>query len=169
MGIIYGMGITFEGGFRAWLEYSSASKAVLGVLSGGQERLSPEERSHLMSRKTTDFSTEVRDRVKGLGAIKSVAGRVRRAEIYRSIDDGVIVSDLVNSIQRGLVREDVYESEAEQLARHADIRLSMASQTPGYVKSRREFLSRMRSLGLSADEALKRSDALFGPRERTRP
>lgn len=148
------------------MEASRAADAVLGVVSGGGD-IGDEEREHLMSRKTTDFSSEIRRRLKGLGIVRSVVGRDRVVDIMRSIDGGTLISDLVDSIRKGLVREDVYESEPDQFARYADIRLAMAGQDPDYVKDRRSLVRHLLSRGLSRDEAEKAADARFGPRSRS--
>lgn len=156
----------FGKGFRSWLEGSRAEDAVLGVVSGGDD-IGDGEREHLMSRKTTDFSSDIRRRLKGLGVVRSVVGRDRVVDIMRSIDRGVPVSDLVDSIRKGLVREYVYESEPDQFAKYANVRLAMAGQDPDYVKDRRSLVRHLLSSGLSRDEAEKVADARFGPRSRS--
>ena len=82
--------------FRVW-EESSVEDAVVGVFSGGADLKGP-ERTHTLSRKTTDFSPQLRNQIKNLGAVKSVVGRAGMAKISRAIDDGVTISDLVRMI-----------------------------------------------------------------------
>ena len=158
------MGSPFGTGFRQWLE-SSARDAVLGVISGGQRDLGPEEASHLMSRKTTDFSGSIRSRIKRLGAVRSAAGRNSMSAIARSIDDGILVSDLIDR----LVKEGAYESDMDALGRFSDVRLAIARQSPLYMGNRESFVRHLVGKGISEDEANKRADALFGPTGRNPP
>lgn len=88
---------------------SAASDAIIGVVSGGAD-VTDQERSHLMSRRTTDFSSQIRSRLKELGVVKSVFGRGRLIEIEKSIDDGVIIRDLIKTVERGTLAESSSES-----------------------------------------------------------
>lgn len=93
-----------ESGFRSWLEASAAGDAIVGVVSGGSEA-SGSERSHLISRKTSDFSSDIRSSLKNLGVVKSVSGRGRRMEVLRAIEDGVTIIDLIKMVERGGINE----------------------------------------------------------------
>lgn len=101
-------------GFRAWIESSAAGDAIMGVVSGGSE-VSDAERSHLLSRKTTDFSSDIRDRLKNLGVVKSVFGKERRISVLRSIDDGVTIYDLIKRVGEGTVNEGMREEASKKV------------------------------------------------------
>lgn len=96
-------------GFKMWIESSAVGDAIIGVVSGGS-KVSDEERSHLLSRKTTDFSSNIRSKLKNLGVVKSVFGKERRISIMRSIDSGVVIYDLIKSVDEGTANEDSRES-----------------------------------------------------------
>jgi len=147
--------------FRAWLEAMSARDAVLGVVAGGDD-VGGDEASHLMGRKTTDFSSAIRSRLKGLGVVKSVIGLGRRAAINRSIDNGTPISDLVKQIERGMIREGRYESEMDAMKRFVDPSLEMGLQEPEYMKTPKKFADHLRGKGLSEDEVQKAVSARFG-------
>lgn len=159
---------SFAQGFRTWLEASIAKDAVLGVVSGGREISDGEEKDHLMSRNTRDFSSEIRRKLKQLGVVKSIGDMETKASLMRSIDDGIVVADLIKKIGPEDIREDSYESEVESMGRHADVRNSMALQEPEYIENRDSFVKKMMERGLSRDEAEKRADAEFGPEVRDR-
>jgi len=136
-----------------------AKDAVVGVVAGGA-RVGREEEDHLLSRKTTDFSSEIRSRLKGLGVVKSAPSG---GSIMRAIDDGIQVSDLVDRVSKPFLKEDVYESEADGMERNANVRAAMAAQTPDYLRSRRSLVRHLMAKGLTEEEAQKRADAQFGP------
>jgi predicted kinase len=96
-------------GFKFWMEASAASDAIIGVVSGGSN-VTGAERSHLLSRRTSDFSSEIRSSLKNLGVVKSVVGRGRRIEVARSIDSGVSILDLIKMVERGDMNEGFEES-----------------------------------------------------------
>lgn len=96
-------------GFKVWIEASAASDAILGVVSGGS-RVNDAERDHLLARRTSDFSSEIRNNLKNLGVIKSVVGRARRINAIRSIDSGVTISDLIRMVEKGTVTEGTDEA-----------------------------------------------------------
>jgi len=92
------------GGFRSWMESSLVKDAIVGIVSGGAD-LTDEEMSHLLDRKTTDFSSEIRNRLKSLGVVKSVFKTSLKAKITKSIDDGVSIGELVNMVRSGTLNE----------------------------------------------------------------
>lgn len=91
-------------GFRIWMEASAVSDAIVGVVSGGAE-VSGAERSHLLSRNTSDFSSQIRDSLKNLGVVKSMVGSQRRIQVARSIDSGVSIMDLIKMVEKGTINE----------------------------------------------------------------
>jgi hypothetical protein len=147
------------------MESSDSRKAVVGVVSGGAE-VGREEEEHLLSRKTTDFSAEIRGSLKNLGAVKSSPSR---PSILKAIDDGISVRGLVKMISSTSLAEGAYESDFDVMSRHADIRMSMASQTPSNTRDRKSMVSHLVGKGLSTDEAEKIADSHFGLRSRPRP
>jgi len=151
---------SFELNFGLWMEASLAKDAVLGVVSGGEE-LGAEEKSHLMSRKTTDFSAEIRRKLKGLGVVKSVAGNSRVIDIRRSIEDGILISDLLKKLEAGTLKEDRYESDFDAMARYADPSYETRRQLPRHMRTRRDFAEHLRKKGMSEDEIRKAMEARF--------
>lgn len=76
--------------FSLWLERRGARDAVLGVLGAD-----PEDRDKVMGRKTTYFGSEIRAKIKGLGAVKNAPDY---GDIVKGIDDGITVGELVRRI-----------------------------------------------------------------------
>lgn len=85
------------------MESSVVKNAILGVVAGGDEPTG-QEALHLMGRKTTDFSSEIRNSLKNLGVVKSVVGTPFRIKIVKSIEDGVEISKLVRMVSDGTVK-----------------------------------------------------------------
>lgn len=86
--------------FLRWIESKEVENAVLGVIGGGKE-LSPEERSHLMDRSTKEFSSEIINKIKGLGVVKKTDdGKGRYGTISQSISDGIKISSLIKMVSK---------------------------------------------------------------------
>lgn len=147
--------------FRDWLESTSVEDAVLGVAAGGAP-LGEKEKSHLMSRKTTDFSSEIRRSIKNLGVVKSVAGRGLKARIFRAVDEGIAIYDLIRMISGGTIREDRYESDIDAMARYADVSREMDYQQPDYLSNHEDFVVNLKKRGMSMDEIMKSATSKFG-------
>jgi len=149
-----------EKGFKQWMEGSEAKDAVLGVVSGG-DALEPSGESHLMSRKTSEFSGEIRSRIKSLGVVKSLPGKYR-IEVSRSIDDGIKISDLIKTISSRSFVESRYESEIDRRSRNPDFQPFRRRDEPDHLKSPEKFMDHLRKKGLSRDEILKATISKFG-------
>jgi predicted kinase len=147
-------------GFRTWFESSSLRDAILGAVSGGDE-LGDEEKGHLLARKTTDFSSAIRSRIKGLGMIKSLK-KSALPSIIRAIDDGVVLSDLVSMASKAAVNEGRYESEMDAMARSLSFRFDHRRDEPDHMKTPVKFAAHLRKKGLSEDEIDRAVSARFG-------
>lgn len=90
--------VPFGLNFRLWVESSSIKDAVIGVVSGGQETLGNEEENHLLSRKTSEFSADIRARLKNLGVVKSIHSASARLRANQAIEDGITVSELIRIV-----------------------------------------------------------------------
>jgi predicted kinase len=149
-----------EMGFRTWLEHSAVRDAVLGAASGGDD-LGDEGESHLLSRKTTDFSSEIRSRIKSLGALKSIRKNARTA-VIRAIDDGIKLSDLIGMASKNAVNEGRYESEMDAMARSLSFRFDHRREEPDHMRTPIKFAAHLRKKGLSEDEIDRAVSARFG-------
>lgn len=149
-------------GFKTWFEARSARDAVVGVVSGG-DLIGDEEESHLLSRKTTDFSSAIRSKIKGLGIVGSLPKSARPA-VYRAIDDGATVGELIRMISDRSLKEGRYESEMDSISRSNEIRFQMKGE-PKHMRTPDSLAKHLRRMGLSEDEVAKRIHARFGASE----
>jgi hypothetical protein len=86
--------------FSVWMEGREIYDAILGVVGSGAE-LSPDERSHLLSRNTKDFGPEIIKRLKNLGVVKKTNdGMGKYGTIVRKIDDGMTIHELIKEIEK---------------------------------------------------------------------
>lgn len=80
--------------FSLWMENRRVKDAIMGVLGAD-----PEEEDDVMDRKTTYFSSEIRDGLKGLGVVKAANDdRGRYSSIVRKIDDGITIAELIKMV-----------------------------------------------------------------------
>jgi predicted kinase len=150
--------------FKTWFESSSVRDAILGVVSGGDE-LGDEEKAHLLARKTTDFSSSIKSRLKGLGVIKSLP-KSTRPDIIRAVDDGVTVAELIKMASSKSISEGRYESEMDAMARGLSSRYNYGydhrRNEPEHMRTPAKFAEHLRKKGLSEDEIDKAVAARFG-------
>lgn len=143
-------------GFKTWLEGSLVSDAVVGIVAGS-DRTSDEERSHLMSRSTSDFSSSIRSRLKSLGIVNSMPKSLI-LKIRRSIDDGIEVGELIRILKSNRLNEDRYGSEMDAMAMYHDY----TPEEPAYMRTPENMAKHLRKKGLSNDEVEKAVASKFG-------
>ena len=134
--------------------------AILGAVSGG-DTLGDEEKDHLLARKTTDFSSTIRSRIKELGVLKSLR-KSAVPSVMRAIDDGVTLSDLARMASQRSVNEGRYESEMDAMARILSSRHDHRREDPDHMRTPIKFADHLRKKGLSEDEIDKAVSARFG-------
>lgn len=78
--------------FSLWMERKGATEAILGALG-----VDPEERGSVLSRKTTYFGSEIRAKIKALGAVKDAEDY---GDLVRDIDSGITVAELIRRTAR---------------------------------------------------------------------
>lgn len=147
-------------GFRIWLEARAARDAIVGVVSGG-DPVGDEEESHLSSRKTTDFSSAIRSRIKGLGIIGSLPKQAIPS-VYRAIDDGATVGELIRMVSDLSLKEGRHESEMDAMMRTLSFRFDHRRHQPEHMRTPAKFAEHLRKKGLSEDEIDKAMTARFG-------
>lgn len=146
-------------GFRIWFESRSVRDAVIGVVSGGGV-VGDEEERHLLSRRTTDFSSSIRSRIKGLGIVASLPKSSIPA-VRKAIDDGVAVGDLIKMISDRSINEGRYESEMDSMSRINNLKF-LVKGDPKHTKTPEGFALHLKRMGISEDEISKRVHAKFG-------
>lgn len=133
-----------------------ASDAIIGIVSGS-DITSDEERSHLMSRSTSDFSSSIRSRLNSLGVVKSMPKSLI-PKVQRLIDDGIKVGDLIRIIKSNKLREDRYSSEIDAMAMYHDY----TPEEPTYLRTPENMAAHLRKKGLPEDEVEKAVVLKFG-------
>lgn len=80
--------------FNTWLENRNAYDAIIGAISPEADA---DERSDIMSKKTTFFSSDIRRKIKNLGILRSM-GPEEYGQLVSEIDDGIVISRLIKRI-----------------------------------------------------------------------
>lgn len=81
--------------FKIWLENKKISDAIIGAISPEAD---DDEKSDILSKKTTYFSSEIRGRIKDLGILKNMEPE-KYGEIVSEIDDGITISQLIDKVK----------------------------------------------------------------------
>lgn len=81
--------------FNIWLENRNAHDAIIGAISPEADA---DERADIMSKKTTFFSSDIRNKIKNLGIIKNMDPK-KYGQLVSEIDDGITISQLIKRVK----------------------------------------------------------------------
>ena len=89
--------------FREFLQLNNdAAQAILKVIGGFDGYLDDNDKQHLLSRKTSEFSDSIKNQLINLGFIKSISSDnlALYNDIVNSIKSGIPVVDLIKKVEK---------------------------------------------------------------------